>query len=143
MEQEALLKFLCDHLTSTLELEGGFHEGIAPANTCYPYITVQIVDGTDVTTQCGDREFSREIVLLKVWDEGKQRARIGRVYREVDTRIQGVKGVQVEDAEAGLPRSSILGITRLRPYKTKEVHAGKSYHALGGYYLCWVRCETL
>jgi hypothetical protein len=143
MEQEALIHYLRSLLLSPsiVDLEGGFHEGVAPTNTCYPYISIQIVDGTDVDNTCEEREFSVVSVLLKVWDEGNQRKRVGRVYKVVDKRLQGHVGTQAADDEAGLPSCSILGISRRKPFKTKETNAGKTYHALGGYYTCWIRCD--
>jgi hypothetical protein len=149
MESLALIRYFIETIIALNhpDLGENVFEGIAPPKTLSPYVTVQVMPGMgrDVNTTCGKRQQSRRYVLVKIWDEDKEtesKARIARIWQQIDPLFQGLSTRQVAFASAGLPAIVVMGIVREEEYPQTIDEKGISYHCIVSKWRCSVHIDA-
>lgn len=127
-ETQAEAQWLFATLTADSELgdlaPGGVHEGIAPADTEYPFVTFQFQGGADVVVVGPDRYGSSDLWIVKAVTDGGSFGPVVEVEQRIDAVLQAASGSNVN--------GHVFAASREAPFRLDDTQDGTKQ--LGGAY---------
>jgi len=127
--------WLFSALNAAPALAGGrIYQGVAPPTATSPFITFELIAGTDLVEVGAARVWSNLLYLVKGVAQGSSFAPLVPIADGIDARLN--------DKTGDLTDARVLGCRREEPHALSEVtDAGVSYRHLGGLFRLYVQAK--